>query len=107
MATLTQDEFRVLLMLYASSIDGIMPDDEIDLILEKSDSVTVDRMKNLFNRMSDVELLACINENRGKYTATEESLQRLLNDIKAVLSADGRNTSVEDYFLRAIKRVLE
>ena len=107
MATLTQEELKVLLMLYASSIDGIMHEEEIDLMLEKSDPVTFGKIKKLFKRMSDVELLACINENKGKYIATEESTQRFLNDIKAVVDADGHNASIEEYFVRAIRKMLE
>jgi hypothetical protein len=107
MTTLTKDEFKVLLMLYASSIDGSMHEDEVDVMLEKTGAETFTKMRKLFRSMSDMEVLKCINENKGKYLATEESALGLMNDIRTVLVADGRSTSVEEYFVKVIKKILE
>jgi hypothetical protein len=106
MTTLTKDEFKVLLMLYASSIDGSMQEDEVEVMLEKAGAETFNRMRKLFRNMSDLEVLQCINENKGKYLATDEATLELMNDIRAVVDADGRNARIEDYFVKAIKKIL-
>lgn len=104
--TLTEDEFRVLLMLYASGMDGIMQAEEVEQMLERTDAVTFCRVRRLFDRMCDKEVLDCIRENKGKYLAAEDAQRRLMNDIRQVVSADGRLTAMEDFFCKAIERVL-
>ena len=106
MATLTKDEFKVLLMLYASNIDCVMQDEEVELMIEKSDPIVFAKMHKLYRQMGDVEVLSCINLNKGKYLATEEATVNLMNDIRAVVFADGRSTPVEQYFVTVIKKIL-
>lgn len=106
MITLTKEEFKVLLMLYASSIDGIMQDDEVELMIGKSDPVTFSKMQRLYRQMGDAEVLACINQNKMKYLATDKAATDLMNDIRAVVAADGRTAPVEQYFVNVIKKIL-
>lgn len=107
MTSLTKDEFKVMLMLYASSIDGIMQEEELEVMLEKSSAETFDHVRKLFRRMSDTEVLECITQNKVKYLATEEERLRLMNDIRSVVIADERHTSMEHFFVKAIKKILE
>ena len=105
--TLNKEEFKTLLMLYAANIDGNVQSDEVKIMLQKSDFNTVDKMEKLFAKMSDLEVLNCIRENKAQYAATEEDRLDLIHDLSAVIEADDKCTIMEEFLVRSLKRVLE
>jgi len=105
--TLTKEEFKTLLMLYAANIDGIIQSEEVKVMLEKSGFDTVEKMEKLFAKMSDLEVLNCIRENKAQYAATEGDRLDLIHDLCAVIEADDKTTVMEEMMVRAIRRVME
>ena len=97
--TLTKDEFKTLVMLYAANIDGNIQSEEVKIMLEKSGFDTVEKMEKLFDKMSDAEVLDCIRENKAQYAATE--------DDRLDLEADEKCTMMESQMVRAMGRLLE
>ena len=71
--TLSKEEFKTLLMLYIANVDGIIQPEEVRIMLEKSGFDTVDKMEDLFAKMSDAEVLDCIRENKAFYADNEAS----------------------------------
>ena len=105
--TLNKEEFKTLLMLYAANVDGNIQSEEVKIMLQKSDFATVDKMEKLFAKMSDVEVLNCIHENKPLYAATEGDRIEILADLCAVIEADEKCTVMEDAMVRTMRRVLE
>ena len=105
--TLTKEEFKTLVMLYAANIDGNIQSEEVKIMLEKSGFETVDKMENLFAKMSDVEVLDCIHENKPFYADTEANRLELIHDLCEIIEADEKATVMEGQMVRAIGRLLE
>jgi len=105
--TLTKDEFKTLLMLYAANIDGNIQSEEVRIMLEKSGFDTVEKMEKLFAKMSDAEVLDCIRENKPFYADTEANRLDLMRDICEIIEADENCTMIESQMVRAMGRLLE
>lgn len=107
--TLTKEEFKTLVMLYAANIDGNIQSEEVRVMLEKSgfDTVEKEKMENLFAKMNDAEALAVIRENKPLHVATEGDRIELLADLCAVIEADEKCTMMEEQLVKAMRRVLE
>jgi hypothetical protein len=105
--TLNKDEFKVMVMLYAANIDGNIQSEEVKVMLEKSDFDTVEKVEKLFSKMSDMEVLECIRENKALYAATEADRMDLIANVCAVIEADEVCSVMEEQVVRAMRRVLE
>jgi uncharacterized tellurite resistance protein B-like protein len=105
--TLSKEEFKTLLMLYAANIDGNIQSEEVRIMLEKSGFDTVNKMEDLFAKMSDAEVLDCIRENKAFYADNEASRLDLIHDLCAIIEADEKCTVIEEQIVKAIRRMLE
>ena len=103
---LTKEEFKVLMMLYVSNIDGQIHEDEVEVMLERVDGVTFNNVKKLFKKMSDTEIVECINMNKAKFLVTDSDRQQLLNDLKAVVAADEHSSAMEKYIVNALSKII-
>lgn len=103
---LTKDEFKVLVMLYAANIDSNIHEDEVGEILQRTDSATYEKMKKIFQKMSDMEILSCINDNKERFCASEEDKERLLEDVHTIIAADERHSAMETHLARVLKKAL-
>ena len=104
---LTKEEFKIMAMLYAANIDGNIQSEEVKVMLQKSNFDTVDKVEKLFDKMSDVEVLDCIRENKAQYAATETDRMDLIADLCAIVEADEKFTTMEEQMMRAMRRLLE
>ena len=105
--TLSKEEFKTLLMLYAANIDGNIQSEEVRIMLERSGFDTVDKMEDLFAKMSDAEVLDCIRENKAFYADNEASRLDLIHDLCEIIEADEKCTMMEQQMVRAMGRLLE
>ena len=105
--TLNKEEFKVMVMLYAANFDGNIQSEEVKVMLEKSDFDTVERVENLFDKMSDSEVIECIRENKAQHAATEADRLDLIHDLCAIIEADEKISAIEDAMVKAMRRVLE
>lgn len=105
--TLNKEEFKTLVMLYAANIDGNIKSEEVKVMLEKTGFDTVEKVERLFDKMSDLEVLECIRENKAQYAATEDDRLDLIHDLCAIIEADEKCTVMEEQMVRAMRRVLE
>lgn len=105
--TLNKQEFKVLVMLYAANIDGNIQSEEVKVMLEKTDFETVEKMGKLFDKMSDLEVLECIRENKNQYATTEADRLDLIHDLCAIIEADEKTTMMEEQMVRTMRRLLE
>ena len=105
--TLSKEEFKTLVMLYAANIDGNVQSEEVKVMLEKSGFETVEKIEKLFAKMSDAEVLACIRENKAQHAATEAERLDLIHDLCTVIEADEKVSVIEEQMVRGMRRVLE
>lgn len=105
--TLNKEEFKTLVMLYAANIDGNIKSEEVKVMLEKTGFDTVEKVEKLFDKMSDLEVLECIRENKAQYAATEDDRLDLIHDLCAIIEADEKCTVMEEQMVRAMRRVME
>ena len=105
--TLNKEEFKTLVMLYAANFDGNIKSEEVKVMLEKTGFETVEKVEKLFDKMSDLEVLECIRENKAQYAATEADRLDLIHDLCAIIEADEKCTVMEEQMVRAMRRVME
>ncbi len=105
--TLSKQEFKVLAMLYAANIDGNIKSEEVKIMLQKTDFDTVEKVENIFDKMSDLEVLECIRENKALYASTEAERLDLIADLCAIIEADEKCTVIEEEMVKAMRRMLE
>ena len=104
---LSKQEFKVLVMLYAANIDGNIQSEEVKVMLEKTDFDIVEKVEKLFDKMSDMEVLECIRENKAQHAATEADRMDLIHDLCAIIEADEKCTVMEEQMVRGMRRLLE
>ena len=104
--TLSKQEFKVLAMLYAANIDGNIKSEEVKVMLQKSDFDTMEKVEKLFDKMSDIEVLECIRENKALYASTEADRLDLIADLCAIIEADEKCTVMEEMMMNALRRML-
>ena len=105
--TLTKEECKTIVMLYAANIERKIKSEEVRVMLEKSGFDTVEKMENLFAKMNDAEALAVIRENKPLHVATEGDRIDLMADLCAIIEADEKCTVMEEQMVRTMRRVLE
>lgn len=103
---MNREEFKVLVMLYAANIDGNINPDEVDAILEKVDSNTFKNVKKMFAKMSDIEILNSINENKKSFASTDTEREILINDCRTIINVDGQQTVMEGFIVKMLEKVL-
>ena len=105
--TLNKQEFKALVMLYAANIDGNIQSEEVKLMLQKTDFDTIEKVEKIFDKMSDMEVLECIRENKTNYIITDDDRNELLADVHAIIQADEKSTMMEEQMVKAIQRMLD
>lgn len=104
--TLNKEEFKAMVMLYAANIDGNIQSEEVKVMLEKSSLDTVEKVEKMFAKMSDMEVLNCIRENKAQYAVTEADRLDLIHDICTIIEADEKCTVMEETMVNAMRRLL-
>ena len=102
---MNKEEFKVLVMLYVANVDGIQSE-EIDTILEKTDCATFNKVKKIFAKMNDAEILKYIEENKQSFVATEEERKALLEGCRSIITSDNQSTVMEEFVIKSIEKVL-
>lgn len=105
--TLTKEEFKTLMMLYAANIDGNIQSEEVKIMLEKTGFDTVEKMEKLFAKMSESEVLDCIRENKALYAANEADRLDLIHDLCLIIEADEKCSMMEEQMVRTMQRMLK
>ena len=104
---MTKEEFKVLIMMYAANVDGNIHENEVEQMLQKTDPAIFERMKKTFCKMSDMDVLLCIQENKEKFMVDEVVKQGFLNEMHSIIMADDHCSPMEAHLMRTMKRLLE
>ena len=60
----------------------------------------------MFKKMGDAEILDCIRENKTLFVSSTDDAEVLLDVFRSVIEADERYSSMENYFLKVVDRIL-
>lgn len=104
---LNKEEFKALVMLYAANIDGNIQTEEVKIMLEKIGFETTEKVEKLFSKMSDMEVLNCIRENKVLFAADKADRLDLIHDCCAIIESDEKCTVMEEQLVRVLRRILE
>lgn len=103
---LTKEEFNVLLMLYAASIDGSIRKEEAEQMLAQTNPDVYKKVKKSFSKMSDVEVLNLIHDNKNQFITNDSDKQELLKQLQSVIRADDSVSPIEGHLQRFISNLL-
>ena len=92
---------------FKANVDGDIQSEEVKIMLQKTDFDTVEKVEKLFDKMSDLEVLECIRENKALYASTDTDRMDLIADLCAIIEADEKCTVIEEQIVKAIRRMLE
>lgn len=104
---INRNTFKTLLLLYAANIDGQQHPNEVKVILKSTRKEDYEKQMNIFEKLGDAEILNIIRDNKEKYAATPADRMKLLYDIRSVIEADEKLTSIEEYLYRKIENLLD
>lgn len=102
---LTKEEFKVLVMLYAASIDGNIHEDEVEVMLERTTPDVLKRVKKQFSKMSDAEVLDCMADGKQTFASTEEAKAEVLSSIRSIINADEKASTIEEQLYKTLTRI--
>lgn len=103
---LNKEEFKVMAMLYAANIDGNIQSDELEVMFEKTDKETYKKVNKLFSKMNDMQVIDCIKENKEQYLSTEADKKQFMDDLKTIIEADDKVTTMESHLCKALEKLL-
>lgn len=99
-------EFSAFLMLYAASADLQVTEDEVQVILQKVDQSTFDKISEEYHSISDKEKIDLILSYKGLYFPTHARKNELLDLVKKEFLADGTYSLLEHNLMRVLKKLL-
>jgi uncharacterized tellurite resistance protein B-like protein len=103
---LSYEEFLAYLLLYMASADGKIDEDETEFISERIGQDNYKKLFKQFQASSDYERLQIIEGFKGTHYSGSEDIEKILDDLAEIYSADGKFSQVEGVQLTALKRVL-
>ena len=102
-----QEEFMIILMLYAANIDGKIKPDELKVVLEKFDALKVVEVRQKFNKMNDEEVLNFIVNQKDSILDSQEKKSAMMMELRRIIESDGKKLPIEELLLCEMKRLLQ
>lgn len=102
----TKKDYLAFTLLYASSVDSEVGEEELELIDQLvGHDVTVHIHKAMKN-LSDYECLLTIENERAKFYPGEDGKEAVLAELEQLFKADGHFAQIEQVALYHLKKVL-
>lgn len=102
-----QEEFMIMLMLYAANIDGKIKPDELKVVLEKFDALKVVEVRQKFNKMNDEEVLNYIVNQKDSILDSQEKKSDMMMELRRIIESDGKKLPIEELLLCEMERLLQ
>jgi predicted esterase YcpF (UPF0227 family) len=102
-----QEEFMIMLMLYAANIDGKIKPDELKVVLEKFDALKVVEVRQKFNKMNDDEVLNFIVNQKDSILDSQEKKSAMMMELRRIIESDGKKLPIEELLLCEMERLLQ
>lgn len=103
---MTKEEFKVMVMLYAANIDGNIHENEVEQMLQESNPTIFEKTRKTFRKISDMDILSCIQENKERFVGDNAAKQSILDEIHATIMADNHLSSIEAHLMRTLRKIL-
>lgn len=104
--TTNKEEFKSMVMLYSANIDGNIRPEEVEIMLERADSSTFKKTRQLFKKMGDAEVLDYIRDYKKHFVTTDEEKSQLMKDFRSVIESDEHCSQMEKYLYKAIEKLI-
>lgn len=102
----TYNEFLAYLLLYAANADFVVNEDEKEILFSKVKLEEYNHIRRAFEEGNDYDNLQTIISFREEYYNDEESVDKLLMDLKDIFLADHDYPSVERAIFIGLRRIL-
>lgn len=102
-----QEEFMIMLMLYAANIDGKIKPDELKVVLEKFDALKVVEVRQKFNKMNDDEVLNFIVNQKDSILDSQEKKSAMMMELRRIIESDGKKLPIEELLLCEMEGLLQ
>ena len=102
----TKEEFRAYLFIYCAHADFVETKEEVDMIKSTISEKIFWEIHNEFNQDNDYQQIQKITLNFKKFYSTQEQLDGLFDEIKALMLSDGEYDILEQNLFRALKHQL-
>jgi len=106
LSNLSYNEFLAFTLLYVSSVDSKIDDNEIQIIICKVGNDICKKIQNEFDKLNEYERLQMILSYKNQYFSSSEQKEKLLNDVKEVFLSDNRLDNFEQGVMVYLKRLL-
>ncbi|HNM25108.1 MAG TPA: hypothetical protein PKL15_06745 [Saprospiraceae bacterium] len=100
------EEFHAFVLLYAANTDGNVTEDEERLISPTLPAESYARVRELFFKSSDAEVLDIIVAFKNKYCGTPADKERILADMRAVFEAHHGFEQIEREMLHMFDKLM-
>ena len=100
------EEFTTFLLLYASSIDTVISDEEKELLLEHVDEAQLAIIREEFDSTSDYGKIQIILAYKDQFFPDEESRNQLFGELKSIFEADGKFSVMEKSMMHLLNKIM-
>ncbi len=104
---LTKEEFVCFLLIYASHVDYVFSDAEMNFILKRCPSEIFNKMEKLFQSKGDFACLQLILAHKKFYYYNTNQLDEILELLHGIFKVDGEYSSIEKNFLPFFLKMTE
>lgn len=102
----TKEEFRAYLFIFCAHADFVEAKEEVDMIKSTISEEVFNRIHREFEKDNDYQQIQKITVNFKKFYSTQEQLDSLFEEIKALMLSDGEYDILEENLFRALKHQL-
>ena len=103
----TKDELVAYTLLYAANSNYVVDNKERNVIIEKVDMKTFQKVHDEFESDNDYQSVQKITQGLKALNYTQDDIQELLQDIKVLFFADGSFDVYERIMFRSLKNILK
>lgn len=100
------EEFTTYLLLFASSADMEITEEEENLIRKRISDQQYNTIKSEFEQAGEYERIQTILSYKGLYFPTEVHARELMDLIVKLFKVDGNFSTLEENSLRLLKRLI-
>jgi hypothetical protein len=101
-----EQEFLCFLLIYASSADMQISEDERMYIRKMLNPQKVSEIESEFNDLGDFEKLRVIEKYKGLFFPTQERKNELLTKLEKLFQIDGEYSTMEHNLFLMLKKLL-
>lgn len=101
------NQFLAFTLLYLATTDHVIKKEEKEFIKSRTGDTNLSVIRNVFDNMSDYEIIQTIMSFKEKFFNDERSKNKMFDDMITILKADKDFTVHEESLYIALKNLLD